>query len=419
MIAKKLIATLAVSATLALALSGCSAASGENNDGTTTLNVVGYVGGSAEPANIPEINAAFEAANPDIKVKYKYVQNTAYDQYMNTRLASGSAPDVVMTDPNRIRQWGKEGYLADLSDTPLASTMLDSVTPFAQVEGKTLGVILQNVPIGLYANMDILSKAGIDEVPQDWPSFLESLDKLKAAGQPGLLLANQTGWTSEQLMFALSASLIPADWAPNYDDGDSKFNPTWKPILERIQELLTDGYVDGKTMNGVEPFSDGNSLFAQGKYAYTIMGAWQLQSFAKDADFDFTLNPVPGGDAGTEPASFTFVGLGLSVSSASKQQEAAQKYVEFFTEAEQYTGFMKAETSFTTLKGVDSLPLEHADSFVEAFNDGRTVPSPVEYMKAPDPETTTKNVGSQLFDDPTQSLTSLLDQMDAGIAKTP
>lgn len=409
----------AAAAALTLVLAGCSSggdSSGSN--GKVTLTVVGFEGGGTELAAIPEINADFHKKYPNITLDYKYVANGEYDQYNNTRLAAGTAADVLMTNPTRVQQWQKQGFLADLSDQSWVKQILSNVAPFGEIGGKTYALTQQNIPIGMYANLDILKKAGIAAVPQTWPDFLAALQKLKAAGQPGLLLANQGGWTSEQLSLALAANLLDPTWGAGYDTGESTWNPTYAPVVDHIKQLLTSGGVDGKLMNGIEPFNTGNADFAAGKWAFTVMGAWQLSSFQQSAKFDFSFNPFPGGEAGSQPSGVTFVGSGWGVNANSAHKDAAEKYVAFMADPANDSRYLAAENSFTTLKNVPSPSMAKAKAYVDAFNAGHSQVSPIEYLHYPTYEQQFWKVGTSLFNDPSQSTTSLLKQLDSTIPKT-
>lgn len=417
---KKKAAIVASAIAIALAFAGCSSGGGSTSSDSSkvTLNVVGFEGGGTELAHIPEINQAFEAKYPNVKVNYEYVANANFAQYNNPRLAAGNAADVLMTNATFLQQWQKQGYLADLSDQPWVKYVYPNVQPFGEVGGKTYGFIQQNTPIGLYANLNILKKAGISEVPQNWPEFTSDLQKLKAAGQPGLLLANQTGWTSEQLNIALAANLLPQSWGPGYDPGTTNWYPTFTPVFEHMQQLLTSGLVDGKLMNGIEPFNTGNAQFAAGNWAFTLMGAWELQHFEQTAKFDFSMNPFPGGGAGTKPTGVTFVGSGWSVNKATKHLQAAEDYVAFMASPEQDGAYLQAENSFSTLTNVPSPEMPKATAFVDAFNDGRTQVSSIEYLHFPNYEPEFWKVGTSLFDDPQQPIAPLLKQLDQTIPKT-
>jgi len=419
---RKLTLSIGVSV-LALTLAACTGSpgtSGSSGGDQITLHVVAFEGGGTELASIPDINADFEKAYPNITLDYQYVSNSEYDQYNNTRLAAGTAADVLMTNPTRVQQWQKQGYLADLSDQPWVSQIVDNVVPFGQIDGKTWAFTQQNIPIGFFANMDILSKAGITEVPQDFPQLLTDLQTLKDAGQPGLLLANQTGWTGEQLTICLAANMLPDTWGAGYDTGDSSWYPTYTPVFDAIKQLLQpEGTVDGNLMNGIEPFNTGNSQFAAGNWAFTVMGAWQLQNFEDTAAFDFTFNPFPGGTAGSQPYGVTFVGSGWGVNADSPNQEAAKDYVAFMAQPENDSRYLAAENSFTTLKNVPSPEMAKATSYVDAFNDGRTQVSPIEFLHYPTYENEFWKVSTSLFDDPSQSTESLLQALDSTIPKTP
>ena len=416
---RKLI-TLATVAVVGIGLVGCSSGSVAPKAATDkiTLSVAAFEGGGTEIASIPAINADFEKKYPNVKIDYKYVANGEYDQYNITRLASGTAADVLMTNATRVQQWQKQGYLADLSNESWVSKVLPNVAPFSQVGGKTYALPQQNIPLGMYANLDILRKAGINSVPQTWPEFITALRTLKAAGQPGLLLANQGGWTSEQITLALGTNIIDDNWGPNYDTGNSTWNPTWSPVFDRLKQLLTTGLVNGKLMNGVEPFNTGNSQFIAGKWAFTIMGAWELQAIQQNAKFDFSLNPFPGGAAGTKPRGVTFVGSGWGVNAASPHQVAAKEYVAFMAEPANDSRYLAAENSFSTLSDVPSPEMPKAAAFVAAFNDNRSHPSPIEYILFPTYEQEFWKVGTSLFNNPNQSNSSLLSTLDKTIPKT-
>ncbi|MCU1409151.1 MAG: hypothetical protein JWM23_1231 [Microbacteriaceae bacterium] len=410
----------AAAAVIGIGLTACGSttATQSGSGDKLTLTVSAFEGGGTELADIPAINEDFQKKYPNITLDYKYVANDEFDQYNNTRLASGSAADVLMTNPTRVQQWQKQGYLADLSGEAWVSDVLPNVAPFGEVGGKTYAFTQQNIPVGMYANLDLLKEVGIDAVPQTWPEFTDALKTLKREGKQGLLLANQGGWTSQQFAMALGANLVDNEWGPNYDSGTSTWSPTWSPVIDHMKELLTDGLVDGKLMNGVEPFNTGNSQFTEGKWAFTIMGAWALQDFEKNAKFDFSLNPIPGGDEGAKPKSFTFVGSGWGVNAASPHQIAAKQYVAFMTDEANDGRYLAAEHSFSTLSSVPSPEMEKATAFVDAFNDGRTTPSPIEFIQFPTYEQEFWKVGTSLFDDPTQSTESLLATLDKTIPKT-
>lgn len=410
-------------ATLAsLGLAGCSSSSSSGSAGggsNITLHVVGFEGGGNEIADIPAINSAFEQAHPGVKIDYKYVANEEYDAYNNTRLAAGTAADVLMVNRSRVITWQDQGYLADLSDQPWVKRMLPAMAPFSQVSGKTYDFVQQNIPIGLYANLDLLKQAGINQVPTTWPDFVAALSVLKAKGLGGFEIPNLKGWGSEQVALALAANLGDPAWGANYDNGSSTWAASWSPEIDKLRQLLTSGAVDGKTMNGTDPFSQGVQAFAGGKYAFYVDGAWDLSHYKQAASFKFSLNPFPGGEAGSTPKTFTFVGSGWSVNAASKQQTAAKEYVDFMSQPAQDSAYLQAESCFTTLSDVPSPEVAEAAPVSATFKAGGTSPSQIELITYPNGEDKFKDQLNGLFNDPSTSDASILSALDKRIPKTP
>lgn len=427
---RRALAALALAGAAALTVSACSSSGGASSSpagsssssgsatGKITLNVVGFEGGGTELADIPQINAAFQKAYPNVTINYKYVANTEYEAYNNTRLAAGTAADVLMVNKYYATTWVKQGFLSDLSDQPWVSHVLPNVAPFGKFGGKTYAFVQQNIPIGLYANLDLLKKAGISSVPTTWPAFIADLQTLKAKGYGGIEIPNLQGWDAEQVSLALAANLINTSWGGNYDTGSSTWAATWSPVMDHLRQLLTSGLVDGKTMNGIDPFVQGPTAFASGKYAFFVDGGWDLSHYKQTASFNFSLNPFPGGPAGSSPKTFTFIGSGWSVNAQSPYQTAAKEYVAFMAQPAQDSAYLTAESCFTTLDNVPSPQVAQAAPVYNAFKAGDTSPSQVEFIADPNSENQFKPQLSSLFSNPSMSDSSLLAALDQAIPKT-
>jgi raffinose/stachyose/melibiose transport system substrate-binding protein len=411
---------LALAASLAIGLSACS--SGSNSGSTVpltdkqTLSVVGFEGSEQEPANIKEINAAFEKKYPNIKLDYKFVAPTEFNAYNNTRLAAGTAADVIMTQGDSVQIYAPQGYFSDLSDQPWVKRMIPAVKATSQSEGKTYAFVQQNIPIGLYANLDLLKSVGINEVPTTWNDLVADLKTLKAAGKNGLQAANLNGWGAEHLIQFIAINTIDTlTWTEQYRTGDAHFNPTWVAAFDRARSLLNDGYLDGKTLNGVDEFSTATDQFASGQWAFTIDGAWNLTHYKETAKFGFTLNPFPGGDDADHPYIETYIGSGWAVNAASKRQDAAKAYVAWMTDPEQDTGYLTAQACFSTLKDVPSPAVAEAAPSKEAYEKGDTAPMPDNALFIPDAFTQLRKVVQSMYNDPSQTGEQLADQADKTI----
>jgi raffinose/stachyose/melibiose transport system substrate-binding protein len=337
--------TLGLAAALAVtaSLTACGSSSGDN-----VLHVVGWKGGGAEPANVAEINAAFEKAHPDIELDFQYVPpNDVYLQKVQSQLLAGNAADVVMVDPHKVQSWGRSGYFADLSGERWTGRIAPQVKGFVSYRDKVLAAPMELTPIGVYVNLDILTSAGITTPPTDWPGFLDTLTKLETAGKPGLAFPNAQGTTAEFAMLMSAATTVyrgDPDWDQRFMKGEVTFPRSYRTPLEQIRQLGADGHVDFRTATGTDEATTGQPDFIAGKSAFFVGGSWQAAAMKK-AGFTLGFVPWPGGEAGTEPSALLFPGTMWALNASSEQQDAARTYLDFWATSGNLAPFLTAEAA--------------------------------------------------------------------------
>jgi len=360
---------------MAMSLAACGGgSSGASSDGTVTLHVQAWKGGGAEPANVAEINKAFEKAHPKIKVDFEYTTaDPTYTQKLQPALLGGKAGDVIMVDADKMKKWGASGYLADLSGESWASKIASDAKPFAQSGGKTLAMPMELIGIGLYANMDLLKKAGITEVPADWPTFLADLAKVKKAGITPIALPDKSAWTGSSVFQAAGSTLVyqkNKTWDAGFLDGKTSFDPDWKGSLEQLKTLEDKGYVNWKNQLGIDEWAQGPQDFSAGKSAFWYQGAWQVSN-VKKAGFPVSFAPWPGGAAGTKPNGMLFSGTMWAVNSQSQQGDAAREYVKFWSQSENLAKYLEAEHAESPFSDGTTPESTETTAFTTAFKDGR------------------------------------------------
>ncbi|TDV57650.1 ABC transporter substrate-binding protein [Actinophytocola oryzae] len=374
-----------------LAAAGSLAACGsDSGSGDDTLHVVGWKGGGAEPANVAEINAAFQKANPDIKLDFSYVPpNDVYLQKVQSQLLAGDAADVIMVDPQKVQAWGKSGYLADLGQESWAGGISPTVKSFVSYEDKVLASPMELSPVGVYVNLDILAKAGITAPPTDFPSLLDALGKLKAAGQPGYSFPDAQGYMAEFVMLMSAATTVyqdTPDWDQQFMKGKVTFPKSFTEPLEQIEQLGRNGYVDFQNAVGTDETTTGQPDFIAGKSAFYAGGSW-LAAAMKKASFKLAFIPWPGGEAGSKPSAMFFPGTMWAVNARGEQQDAAKRYVDFWSKSANLAPFLSAEAAISPFggAGADSDPL--LATMVEAYADKRFALFPANTWNLAEPET--------------------------------
>ncbi len=74
-------------------------------------------GGFKDEDKVEELTELFEAANPEVDVEFRILDEYKGDEEIRPSLGTEDAPNVVLAAPEKIvTQWGGEGYMADLSE---------------------------------------------------------------------------------------------------------------------------------------------------------------------------------------------------------------------------------------------------------------------------------------------------------------
>ena len=116
--------------------------------------------------------AEFEAAHPDIEVKWEAFENQSYKTKIKSAMSDpDSLPDIFFT-------WAG-AFLGDFADMGTAYCVDEAYKPFAAelpevmlqnstYDGKHYGIPLTYNIVTLFANMDLLAQVGWDHVPQTY-----------------------------------------------------------------------------------------------------------------------------------------------------------------------------------------------------------------------------------------------------------
>lgn len=338
-----------------------------------TLRVQSWKGGGGEIANVPQVIEAFQKAHPNITVKLEFVAAQGYQQKLNPLFLGGKAADVIMTQPGFTEPWAKSGYLEDLSGETWVSTVAEPVKSFTRYEGKTVAAPLELVGMGLFANMDLLKKAGIETVPATWPEMREALGKLKAAGIKPISIPNKGGFPAWVAAYASAATNVyqkNPNWDADLMAGKTSFSQDWKEPFAQLESLEKDGYVKWKDETGVDEWGAGVADFTSGKSAFWVQGAWNV-SAAKKAGLNVQFAPWPGGGEGTKPSSLLLAGPMWAVNADSKQKDAAKKFVDFWTQSDSLLPFLEAEGALSPYTGGKSPETAETKPTAEAVSAGR------------------------------------------------
>ena len=281
----------------------------------------------------------FEEANPNIKVDRPFGSWTEYWDKLATQIAGGNAPDVIGMHQDYVSEYGPRGSLLDLkpyvdSGVLDLSAVPESVVKGGYINGKLMMVAQGVVTSGIFYNTATFDELGVAYPDMDWTweEYADKLAEIKAAADAkGIEM-----WAGGDD----SGSMIPAFhyWIRSYgqqlftEDGNIGFTEDAVADWFNFYKDLRDKDLIPDAATGVEysglPLEQ--SLFNTGKTALQVVPAnqvWLYQNqVTNGGDINVVRIPHLAGKADGEYVEGSF----LSVTSASKNPEAAAKLISFF-----------------------------------------------------------------------------------------
>jgi len=321
-----------------------------------TITVLQVSDNNTQKAIWDQIAADYNAANPGVKVQFKYLENEAFKAKLPTMLQSeDSRPELFYSWGGGVMQaQDKAGFLKDITkdvaswETELSPTAVDAF----KVDGKVVGVPFEVGEVAFYYNKKLFEKAGVKaEDIKSWDDFLGAVKKLKAAGITPIVVGAGDKWPMHfyyaYLVMRIGGEHALADAKAGKDGGFK--NATFVEAGKRLRELAA-----------LEPFQPGYlstshaqsaGIFGDGKAAMDLMGQWLLgmqapmstggKGLAEDDIGVLSFPTVPGGKG---KATDTLGGINGWLVSKSAPPEAID-FLKFFSQ-EKYAKEIAAKAAY-------------------------------------------------------------------------
>lgn len=304
-----------------------------------------------------EIIAEFEKEHPNVKIDY---QQMAYDSYitsLQTKLASGDAPDIYQLEMAYIPKYVENDYAADLSGLDSVKNIAPEDLANCMLDGKLYALGTGATSMCVTYNKETFEKAGIQEVPETLDEFKEVCEKLKAAGIEPIANGFKESWT---ISGNIQADYITGVLAQDPDaikgvcDGSKTFadSDLWKEEFTR--------FFDRYQYSGNDPFgTDWNnacSMVATGKAAMIFNGSWAVTNILgvnKDASLGVFPAPLNNNAEDTKLLLQGPTG-GWAVYKDSKNAEMAMEFVNYITSVEAVSKSTQMCQTISVVKGAEA-----------------------------------------------------------------
>ncbi len=243
-----------------------------------------WVGQDSKAAGIEMLVEDFNAQNAgEIRVVIEPNPDTdGYRDKLNTQLATGSAPDIFVFNPDPTTfQYYESEILMDFTDELGGSWGDDFVESYlgeSTRDGRIKTVPFEIGITPIWYNTDLLAQAGVDEIPSTIDEFLAMAEALKAAGvtPTSQMTGGSNAWTSMLWYSHILASLGGPDvWSRPLSD------PIYVEAAEVLAALYTDGNTTRDAVGGDAGVSGGHYMAAN--TAVFINGPWYIGRIRGDA----------------------------------------------------------------------------------------------------------------------------------------
>jgi multiple sugar transport system substrate-binding protein len=422
----RMTALLAVIVTSLLAVFA-SAVSSAATTKTTTISVVSLIPGST-PAAIQQFNnqvAAFEKANPSIKVKpieYQWTGPT-----FAAKLAAGTLPTVFEVPFTDARSLGENGQLADLTteikNLPYYSKYNKSVLAEATTsKGKIIALPKGAYAMALHYNRKLFTAAGLNpnKPPTTWAQVQayakQITDKTGKAGYAQMAKDdNSAGWVFTTLVYSLGGRMETGRGTTAKATLNNAKAVTALSMLKKMR--WTDNSMGSNFDMG---WSDINQAFAAGNVGMYINGSDVYTNLVSASNIDpsiYGLAPIPLAKNNTSGVLGGGTLVAVRPDANADARAAAVKWIDFYYEqplVSKAQAIRNAKTLVASKQpvGVPALPLfnkaqyDLANSWIKSY-----INVPLAQMKP----FTTGIYNQTMVPEPAASTQSVYKTLDASV----
>lgn len=285
-----------------------------------------------------KLSNAFEAKNPDIKLKWVTLEEGALRQRVTTDISTkGGQFDVMTIGMYEAPIWGAKGWLKELKFNSAydVEDVLPAMRGGLSADGKLYAAPFYGESSMIMYRKDLVKAAGMSI--EDNPSWGHIRDVAAAIHNPdkgvyGICLRGKPGWGDNMALLTTIANSFGGRW----------FDEKWKPQLDTAAWAhAVNFYVDllnnyGPPGSSSNSFNEILALYNQGKCGMWI-DATIAASFVTDpkqskvADkVGFAQSPI----AVTKRGANWLWAWALAVPAGTKQSAEAQKFIEWATSKE-------------------------------------------------------------------------------------
>ena len=309
--------------------------SAASQQGTITLNVLGWSSSPAEDAIVQQNLNGFMRLHPNIKIKAWNPISTKYADAMHKLAASNQMPDAFFMPPNLAPEFISKGELLNLSPYMARDKVQNSeyaaplLAPFMCASNQVYGIPKDWGTLGIFYNKDLFRKAGIPfpSASWTWDDLRASARKLNSGGNSASsvhgisLTADASRWLA--FLFADGGSVL------SNDGTHAAFNDS-----VGVDALNYYASFQRDDASSILPSAVGTAwsrdAFGRQRVAMVVEGSWLIPYLQTNyPNIHYGIAPLPISPSGRR-ANLIFTNA-WSASSTTRYPDAAWELIQYMT----------------------------------------------------------------------------------------
>jgi multiple sugar transport system substrate-binding protein len=317
-----------------------------------------------------EIIAAFEKANPDVKVDYQVFPPSDYATKLLTAFAAGAGPDFFNWSSTFIAQWHHYGVVAPIDFAAMGYTDETALTGqylngfgAARFGARLYGVPSEFSNWACYTNNAIWQAAHLDPMKdfpatwQDLPKVAETLTVRNKAGVP-VRRGFDLDWANSNIFYAMMSTMMHQHGVNLVDEQKNEANLD-TPAARETMQYYAD-WVNRWKLGGPQ-YIESRIAFLDGKMGSEgSFGIWGIPQM-RQARIDFSVRPAPrwahGGNEGFDAYAFYMMANARSPAPVQKAAwKMARAYVDHAPQLYEVAGLFVPRSDVRESKAFTSNP---------------------------------------------------------------
>jgi multiple sugar transport system substrate-binding protein len=282
----RLVAAVAIAATVPLALTACSSSAPAASSGPLSLTIQDYYTDTLA-ANYDKIYKACAAAQGDT-ITSTHVPGGSLITKVLQQETSRTMPDVMMLDNPDVQQIASSGALTPLSDYGITGAGVEQeVLAAGSLNGKLYGLAPGVNSLGLFYNKDLFAAKNLTP-PTTWAELASDAKTLSGNGKYGFAFAGTNTYEG-------TWQFLPWMWS-NGGTETQLTSPQNAQALDFLASLVKDGSVSASVVGWGQ--GDALNQFIAGKAAMMENGPWNIPALKAVKGLNFGYVPLPASAAG-------------------------------------------------------------------------------------------------------------------------